>query len=189
MQSLRIKLAVGVAVLGVAGVATAAIAHDRSRMDAFLTGYQEPPAISTGANGSFKAQINRGEDEIRYSLVYNGPFNPGATTPTAVTQAHIHIGQLSINGGISVWLCGTANVQPAPTVPKPPDCPAPGVPVTGTLTPDHVVGPGGQGIQAGEFAELVRALRAGVAYANVHTTTHPGGEIRGQISDDRGRDH
>jgi len=74
MQSLRIKLAVGVAVLGVAGVATAAIAHDRSRMDAFLTGYQEPPAISTGANGSFKAQINRGEDEIRYSLVYNGPF-------------------------------------------------------------------------------------------------------------------
>ena len=33
MKSLRVKLAVGVAVLGVAGVGTAAIAHDRSRFD------------------------------------------------------------------------------------------------------------------------------------------------------------
>jgi hypothetical protein len=44
-----------------------------------------------------------------------------------------------------------------------------------------VVGPAGHGIAAGEFAELVRALRAGAAYANVHTTTFPAGEIRGQI--------
>ena len=185
---LRLKLAVGVAVLGAAGVGTAAIAHDRSRLDAFLNGYEEPPAISTEAKGFFKASISRDDTSIRYTLLYNGPFNPGATTPT-VTQAHIHIGQLSINGGISVWLCGTANTQPAPTVPKPPDCPAPGTPVSGTLTSDNVIGPAGQGIQAGEFAELVRALRGGVAYANVHTTTHPGGEIRGQVSDDRGRDH
>ena len=40
-----------------------------------------------------------------------------------------------------------------------------------------------------EFGELVRALRAGAAYANVHTTGVPGGEIRGQISDDDDRDH
>ena len=53
-----------------------------------------------------------------------------------------------------------------------------------------MIGPAGQGIAAGEFAELVRALRAGAAYANVHTTAHPGGEIRGQVADDdRGRDH
>ena len=38
MQSLRIKLAVGVAVLGAAGVGTAAIAHDRSRFDAASDG-------------------------------------------------------------------------------------------------------------------------------------------------------
>jgi hypothetical protein len=54
--------------------------------------------------------------------------------------------------------------------------------VSGTITPASVIGPAAQGIQAGEFAELVRALRAGAAYANVHTTTFPGGEIRGQIS-------
>ena len=53
-----------------------------------------------------------------------------------------------------------------------------------------MIGPGGQGIAAGEFAELVRAMRAGATYVNIHTTAFPGGEIRGQVSDDdRGRDH
>jgi hypothetical protein len=41
-----------------------------------------------------------------------------------------------------------------------------------------------QGSGAGEptaFEELVRAIRAGFTYANVHTTRWPGGEVRGQI--------
>jgi hypothetical protein len=29
---------------------------------------------------------------------------------------------------------------------------------------------------------VLDAIRAGAAYANVHTSTYPGGEIRGQIS-------
>ena len=35
---------------------------------------------------------------------------------------------------------------------------------------------------------LVAALRAGTAYANVHSTKLPGGEIRAQINDDEERD-
>jgi hypothetical protein len=38
-----------------------------------------------------------------------------------------------------------------------------------------------QGLEPGEFDELVDAIRAGVTYVNVHTTKFPGGEIRGQI--------
>lgn len=190
-MQLRVKLAVGVAVLGVAGVSTAAIAHDRSRLAAFMQGYEEVPAISTEANGIFKASISRSDDEIRYTLVYFGPFNTaaGASGPGTVTQSHIHLGQRGVNGGISVFLCGTPGFQPPAPTPAPPPCPPPGTPVSGVLRPENVIGPAVQGIQPGEFAELVRAIRAGATYANVHTTVHPGGEIRGQINgdDDRGR--
>jgi len=55
--------------------------------------------------------------------------------------------------------------------------------VTGTITPADVIGPTAQGIAPGEWNELVAAIRAGVAYANVHSTTQPAGEIRGQIND------
>jgi hypothetical protein len=46
-----------------------------------------------------------------------------------------------------------------------------------------VIGPTTQGIEPGAFAELVRAMRAGVTYTNVHSTKFPAGEIRGQIND------
>jgi hypothetical protein len=179
LKSLRVKLAVGVAVLGAAAVGTAAIAHDRSRFSTALSGYEEIATLSTSANGFFTAQLNRGRDEIRYSLSYNGPFdaNPAGGT---VTQAHIHLGARAFNGGISAFLCSNLGNGPAGT----PACPATGGTVEGTITPAQVIGPAAQGIAAGEFAELVRALRAGAAYANVHTTTFGGGEIRGQIGDD-----
>ena len=185
MKSLRVKLAVGVAVLGVAGVGTAAIAHDRSRFDASLTGYEEIPTLSTQGVGTFDASINRGKDEIRYTLSYRGPFDAGSNG--VVTQAHIHLGARAVNGNIAAFLCSNLGNGPAGT----PACPAEGT-VSGTITPAQVIGPAAQGIAPAEFAELVRALRAGAAYANVHTTTNAGGEIRGQIDaddDDRHGDH
>jgi hypothetical protein len=32
------------------------------------------------------------------------------------------------------------------------------------------------------LVEVLRAMRAGTSYANIHTTRWPGGEIRGQIN-------
>jgi hypothetical protein len=85
---------------------------------------------------------------------------------------------MGANGGISVFLCQTAtNTDPTGLAPT---CPQSGS-VTGTLTAANVIGPTGQGVAAGEFSELVAAIRGGVAYANVHSSMFPGGEIRGQI--------
>jgi hypothetical protein len=97
-----------------------------------------------------------------------------------VTQAHIHLAQPGVNGGISVWLCGTAtNPGPAGT----PSCGGPKAGMAkGVVMANNVIGPAGQGIEAGEFGELLAAMRAGVTYANVHSTRNTGGEIRGQIT-------
>jgi hypothetical protein len=38
-----------------------------------------------------------------------------------------------------------------------------------------------QQLTTGDLAEIIAAIRAGAAYANVHTNLSPGGEIRGQI--------
>jgi hypothetical protein len=161
--------------------------HDRHRVDARLSGYSEvhfvtnitPPAlrgaVSTEARGRFRATIKKGADEIDYSLSYSG------ITGT-VTQAHIHFGQPHTTGGIVVWLCQTVMpfVDPAGVAPT---CPAQAGTVTGTIRSAQVLDVAGQGIAAGEFAELVRAIRAGATYANVHSTVFGPGEIRGQIGD------
>lgn len=134
-----------------------------------LRGYEEVPAISTDGKGNFRAEISQRKQNLEYRLEYSRLSAP-------VQQAHIHFGQFSVNGGISVFLCTNLGNGPAGT----PACPNSGT-VRGTLTAAQVVGPGDQGIAPGEFDELVEAIDAGIAYVNVHTDKHPGGEIRGQL--------
>ena len=167
----RIRLALAVAVIGALVVAgTAALADGGRQLRAFLHGYEEVPAVSTVADGSFRARVAPSASGLAYRLTYSGLEAP-------VTQAHIHFGQRGVAGGISVWLCGTTgNPGPAGT----PTCPQSGT-VEGTIDASDVVGPTAQGIAPGELGELMRAIRAGVTYANVHSTKFPGGEIRGQV--------
>ncbi len=178
---LRMKvLIVVLALLGVGGVTAAVASGDggQRRFAVDLIGYEEVPAVSTLGGGTFRAVISRTADEIRYELTYD---NLQGNT----LQAHIHFAQKSVNGGISAFLCSNLGNGPAGT----PACPQSGT-VTGTIRPaDVTAGAAAQGIAAGEFDELVKALRAGVAYANVHSSMWPGGEIRGQLGDrDRGDD-
>lgn len=131
-----------------------------------LTGFEEVPVISTNGSGAFFARILAGDTTIEFVLVYED-LEGGA-----VTQAHIHLGQVGVNGGIVIHLCGSGGKAP---------CPPPPANVSGALTSGDVVAVPAQGIGAGDLAEVIRAIRVGKAYANVHTTTYPGGEVRGQI--------
>jgi hypothetical protein len=139
-------------------------------MSGYLEGAPGGP-VSSVAGGSFEATIDDDASEIDFTLTY-------ADLEAPVLFAHIHFGQRSVNGGVAAFLCGGGG-KPA--------CPQSGT-VTGTIVPADVVGPAGQGIAAGEFGELVAAIRAGRTYANVHSTKFPAGEIRGQINDDNQRD-
>jgi len=143
-----------------------------------MTGYLEAPPASSVAAGNFEAVIDDEADEIHYTLSYENLEAP-------VAQAHIHFGQRSVSAGISAWLCEGTIASPSASTPA---CPGQGGTVSGTITPLEVIGPAGQGIAAGEFEELVAAIRAGRAYANVHSTKFPGGEIRGQLNDRNQRD-
>jgi hypothetical protein len=104
-----------------------------------------------------------------------------------VTQAHIHVAQRGVNGSIVIWLCGTTtNPGPAGTQ----TCPQSGT-ITGTITAGDVVAASmtSQQLEAGELDEVIAAIRARVAYANVHTDLSPGGEIRGQIRESLSSDN
>jgi hypothetical protein len=136
-----------------------------------LSGFHEHPlALSTTGTGSFRASLNERTQEITYTLSYSD-------LSSAVSQAHIHFGQAFQAGGVSTFLCTNLGNGPVGTQ----LCPAAPATVTGTLRAADVVGPAGQGIAAGEFAEFARAFRAGVTYANVHTANFPAGEIRAQL--------
>jgi len=175
-----------VASLGVmAGLGASAVAddddhrHDNQQriFRAQLSGYNEAPGVSTQAKGQFYAVVNKQGTALTYWLTYSGFVSD-------VTQSHIHFGQHHTNGGISVWLCqGTLREVPLPATTDTPECEngRTTMAITDTIDASDVVGPGAQGIGAGEFAEILAAMRAGVAYANVHSATFGPGEIRGQI--------
>jgi hypothetical protein len=155
-----------------ATLTTGAGAHDG--IDVKLRGYAEVPSVSTAAKARFKAVIDEKAGSIGYELSYSGLEGD-------VRQAHIHFGQRGVNGGISIWLCQTSfNVDPTGLAPT---CPQSGT-VTGLAQAANVIGPAGQGIAALEFAEIVAAIRSGVAYVNIHTTKFPSGELRAQLKDD-----
>ena len=145
-----------------AGLSAGAVAAQT--VEAELRGFEEVPPISTPATGEFRGAI--GEDELEFELSY-------ADLEGSVREAHIHFGQPRVNGGVMVFFCGGGG-QPA--------CPAStSGTISGTIEPSNVVGPTGQGVDEGEFDAVLRAIGAGAAYANVHNTRFPGGEIRGQI--------
>ncbi len=137
----------------------------------FLTGYQEVPSVSTAAEGVFQARAVNEHTTFEYVLRYEG-------LQGTVQQAHIHFAQRAVNGPIVVWLCGTStNPGPAGTQ----TCPQSGE-VRGQIGFAQVLAAAPtQQLGAGEIQEVIRAMRAGAAYVNVHTSASPGGEIRGQI--------
>lgn len=170
MGGTRTKVALAATCLVVAGTTSAAVggvgtSTERASLDSFA----EVPTLSTRGIGTFSATINPNADLIRYTLQYRA-------LSTAVQQAHIHFGRPATVGGVSAFLC--TNVGGG--TPETPACPRRGV-VRGVLGPDSVLGPADQGIGAGQFNALAKAMRLGAAYVNVHSARFPSGEIRGAI--------
>jgi len=154
----------------VLAVGNAAFAQNANTVSATLVGTGEIPAVSTPGTGTFNATINPG-GWVDWTLTYSD-------LQADIAQSHIHFAQPFTNGGIVVWLCKTTQTPPVDVQ----TCPAPrSGTVSGTFDASDVVAVTTQGIADGDFNEVIAAMKSGFAYANVHTSQSPGGEIRGQI--------
>lgn len=177
------RLAVSIAVIAVLSATTIVVAQGGfKRISELLTGYEEVPALSTPGTATFNAKISPDGTRIEWELSY-------ANMESAVTQAHLHIGNVSVNGGISVFLCSNLGNGPAGTQP----CPAQPATISGIIEADDVspdipatAQARGQGLGTGEIDELIRAIHAGAIYVNVHTVVRGTGEVRAQIGGNRG---
>lgn len=162
---LAVALAGALALTALASYGTAALGKKGELKAKRMSGYLEVPSISTTGRGTIDVKINN-SSTLEYKLTYSG-------LSSNAQFAHIHIAQPSVNGAVVAFLCGGGG-KPA--------CPATAGSVSGTITAADVTAlADGQGIAAGEINELTAAMKAGFTYANVHTATFGGGEIRGQI--------
>jgi hypothetical protein len=149
-------------------------------LKATLAGVQEVPAVLSGGTGEFSATIDPTGTSMTFRITYSG-------LEADVTQSHIHFGQPGVVGGIMVFFC--TNLTPPAGVPRPQPCPLRSGTVEGTVTAADVIGPLAQGVTPANFTNVVSAIQTGRAYANVHSTRSPGGEIRGLVKRGGGGNH
>jgi hypothetical protein len=146
--------------------ATAQVRH------ANLTGAQEPPPVASAATGTLTLTISADRTQVGFTLNVNTPL-------ASITQGHIHIGPIGTNGPIVLDFCSNLTPPPAGV----PPCPVAPFTLSGTFTAANLRPSTPAIIAAGvnNFTDVVNHILSGDAYANVHTSAFPNGEIRGQI--------
>lgn len=139
-------------------------------MGATLSGANEIPTnLSTGI-GTVSLKVTEAPASISVTIKYSGLTGNAAA-------AHLHLGNRWENGPVVVTICGSSGRQ----------CPAQGTEQTFTFPLTNAITAIPAQAFTADVATLIRALDNGVIYANVHTSTFPGGEIRGQMGHGRGR--
>lgn len=137
--------------------------HAAGPLGTHMTGAEETPPRPSKAQGQLVLHWVEGGTAIAFKLL--------VAHITDATQAHIHLAPPGVPGPVIAWLYPAG--PPAQLIPGQ----FQGVLGEGIITDAQVVGPlAGQGV-----AGLVAVIRAGNAYANVHTAEFPPGEIRGQV--------
>lgn len=125
----------------------------QEKFQASLSGYQEVPPNTSTSNGWawFKPMGNT----VSYKV--------NATGISGVSMAHIHNAKVGENGDpIAMLQIKEAN---GPVVAE------------GNITSSDLTG----SLAGKSISDLITKMQSGETYVNVHTSTNPNGEIRGQI--------
>jgi hypothetical protein len=126
---------------------------------AFLRGRNEVPPVRTISTGNAIFHLDRTGHKLFFRLVIRNI--------NRVTQAHIHIGPIGVNGPVVAFMFGPSKF--GISVRR-------GV-IRGALTRNDLVGP----LKGKTLRDLILEMEKGNTYVNVHTIQNPNGEIRGQI--------
>jgi len=122
-----------------------------------------PHPADTDAKGTITFQLDESRQEITYKLNLQDIED--------VYMAHLHIGPSNKQGPIAVWLYPLHDHDNAQRCIE---GEFNGTLAEGAIRPENL----DEGI---DFNELIKAMRDGNAYVNVHTKNYIPGEIRGQV--------
>ncbi|HKD38803.1 MAG TPA: CHRD domain-containing protein [Myxococcaceae bacterium] len=130
-----------------------------TKFTATLNGASETPAVATAATGT--ATFTVSGTMVNYSITASGLSGNA-------TASHIHVGPTTVAGPVVLPFNNINNA------------PGGSVTISGTFTSTDVVPQTNPPIN--NLDDLLAQMRAGNTYTNIHTAAHPGGEIRGQNS-------
>jgi hypothetical protein len=124
-----------------------------------LSGKEVVPAVETKAMGEADFKLSKDGKELTYILKLMDIENASA--------AHIHTAMAGKNGGPVAGLFAGPKKEGKFS----------GEIAKGTITDKDLIGP----LAGKTIGDLVKMIKDGGAYVNVHTDKYPDGEVRGQI--------
>ncbi len=157
---MRKALHVGAAIVAALLVgASASSAQAVVVANATLGGGEETPILLSGAAGTAEVAIDTAAKEFAVTLrIFN--------IPTTTTAGHIHVGAKGVAGPVVIDFPGIAGrLGDFVTVFRVSDA---------AFRPNPAIG-------INTIDDVIQAVANGNAYVNIHSTTNPGGEIRGQL--------
>lgn len=137
---------------------------DKFNFKTHLSGDNEVPSRDTKATGQVIARVSKDESSVYFKLIV-------ANVRTNITGAHFHMAPAGSNGGVVANLLNISDLPPQT------DAPVNGILAEGTITQSELAG----ALAGQPLSNLISAIREGNIYINVHTTTYPSGELRGQL--------
>ena len=120
---------------------------------AMLSGRQEVPPVTTSGTGNATVSLNSNRTEITVTVEVAGLAD--------ITEAHLHVGRPGADGPIIFPLATSSFTSP----------------LTVTLTQADFL----PASDVATFDAALLAIERGDTYVNIHTSTFPDGEIRGQV--------
>ena len=136
-----------------------------TKFTATLSSANETPASPSpnpSATGNATYNVLDGGTAVSYTVTFSG-------MSSKPSMGHIHVGTSTESGGVVVPFTIPTNATTSGTI-------------TGTFTGTDVKAGStpSQTITAGDMNSMLSAMRARGTYTNLHTTSNPNGEIRGQ---------